>query len=253
MKITTWNVNGFRAVIKKGFPEWLKINAPDVLCLQEVKANPSQISEENRIFDGYSEYWNSAQRAGYSGVATYAKEIPIEWGCGLDDQRFDDEGRVIWMKYPDFILYNVYFPNGQRGKERVDYKLDFYARLLELCQQQLADGESIIITGDFNTAHKEIDLANPKQNSTTSGFLPEERIWIDTYLTHGFKDVYRDLYPEKVQYTWWTYRFGARARNIGWRLDYYLVSEGLALKVKDVLIHDDITGSDHCPVSLILE
>lgn len=253
MKITTWNVNGFRAVIKKGLTDWLSGSKPDILCLQEVKANPGQIADEDRIFNGYSEYWNSAARAGYSGVATYTKATPIEWGYGLDDSRFDDEGRVIWMKYPDFTLYNVYFPNGQRSRERVDYKLDFYARLLELCQQQHAKGEAIIITGDFNTAHREIDLANPKQNSTTSGFLPEERIWIDTYLAHGFKDAYRDLYPDRIQYTWWTYRFGARARNIGWRLDYYLVSEGLASRVKDVQIHDNVTGSDHCPVSLILE
>jgi exodeoxyribonuclease-3 len=151
------------------------------------------------------------------------------------------------------LLYNIYFPNGQRGQERVDYKLNFYAHLLDICDTLHAAGETIIITGDFNTAHKPIDLRNPKQNEKTSGFLPEERAWIDKYLEHGFIDIYRILYPERVQYTWWTYRMGARQKNVGWRLDYFLVSEKLAARIKDVIIHEDVLGSDHCPVTLLID
>ncbi len=253
MKITTWNVNGFRAALKKGLADWVKQDDPDVLCLQEVKARPEQIPDTERLIDGYDLFWNPAERAGYSGVATYTRRAPLEWGFGLGDDRFDNEGRVIWMRFEEFRLFNIYFPNGQRGKERVDYKLDFYSRLLDLCDQYHADGETVIITGDFNTSHNDIDLANPRQNSTVSGYLPEERAWIDKYLEHNFRDVYRDLYPDRVQYTWWTYRFGARGRNIGWRLDYYLVSSPFAQRVKDVQIWDQIEGSDHCPVSLIID
>jgi exodeoxyribonuclease-3 len=156
------------------------------------------------------------------------------------------------MRFEKFTLYNIYFPNGQRGKDRVDYKLEFYAALLEECKRLHDQGESIIITGDFNTAHNDIDLANPRENEKTSGFLPEEREWIDIYLNNGFIDVFRELYPDSVKYTWWTYRVNARARNIGWRLDYYLTSNGFTGEVKDVVVHDDVLGSDHCPVSLIL-
>jgi exodeoxyribonuclease-3 len=159
---------------------------------------------------------------------------------------------VIRCKYPDFFLYNIYFPNGGQENKRVPFKLDFYAALLEICDHLHAQGENIIITGDFNTAHREIDLANPKQNEKNTGFLPEEREWIDRYLEHGFKDAFRERYPGKEIYTWWTYRFNSRERDIGWRLDYYLVSDALMDRVEDVTIHSDIMGSDHCPVSLIL-
>jgi exodeoxyribonuclease-3 len=253
MKITTWNVNGYRAVLKKGLRDWTQQDDADVFCFQEVKARAEQIPDEERLLAGYDLFWNPAEKAGYSGVATYTRVKPLEWGLGLDDERFDNEGRVIWLKFDDFRLFNIYFPNGQRGKERVDYKLNFYSRLLDICDKLHAEGEKVVITGDFNTSHREIDLANPRQNSTVSGFLPEERVWIDKYLEHGFKDVYRDLYPDKVQYTWWTYRFGARSRNIGWRLDYYLVSESFASRVKDVQVWDQVEGSDHCPVSLIID
>jgi exodeoxyribonuclease-3 len=198
-------------------------------------------------------YWNPAERPGYSGVATFCRETPLEVQMGLEEPRFDVEGRVIRTVYPDFTLFNVYFPNGQRGHERVTYKLDFYARLLEICDQLHAQGKPVIITGDFNTAHRPIDLTNPRQNATTSGFLPEERVWIDYYLAHGFVDAFRDLYPEKIQYTWWTYRSGARARNVGWRLDYFLVSSNLMPRVTNVQVHDDLDGSDHCPVTLYLQ
>ncbi|EKD89414.1 MAG: hypothetical protein ACD_34C00070G0007 [uncultured bacterium] len=252
MKITTWNVNGFRAILKKDFQNSIQNLSPDILCLQELKAKEEQLSSEDISIPGYDRLWNSAVRPGYSGVGTYVKQgVKIaEHSNGLGLDEFDVEGRVIQSKLDDFILFNIYFPNGQRGQDRVDYKLRFYARLLDMCKEEHAKGKNIIITGDFNTAHKEIDLANPKENSKISGFLPEERAWIDTYLENGFTDAFRLLYPEKVQYTWWTYRVNARARGIGWRLDYYLVSNPFMQRVKDVTIFDQVQGSDHCPVTL---
>jgi exodeoxyribonuclease-3 len=253
MKITTWNVNGIRAALGKGLKEWALDQSPDVLCLQEIKARPDQLTDEQRSFDGYSIHWNPADRPGYSGVATFMKGHSAEALLDLGEERFDVEGRVIRTRHDNFLLYNIYFPNGQRGQDRVDYKLDFYARLLTICDDLHKAGENIIITGDFNTAHQEIDLKNPKENAKTSGFMPEEREWVTKYLEHGFVDVYRQLYPDRVQYTWWTYRMNARARNIGWRLDYFLVSEKLAKHVRDVIIHEEVKGSDHCPVTLILD
>lgn len=253
MKITTWNVNGYRAVIKKNALEWVQEVDPDVLCLQEVKATLEQISEEEASLEGYESIWNPAERKGYSGTATYYKKPPISFEKGLGVEEFDVEGRVIRFQYPGFYLYNIYFPNGGEGNKRVPFKLDFYQVLLDECDDLHAKGENIIITGDFNTAHNEIDLANPKENEKNTGFLQEERAWIDRYLAHGFKDAYRELYPDTEVYTWWTYRFNARARNVGWRLDYFLVSEQLMKQVADVVIHSEIMGSDHCPVSLILQ
>jgi exodeoxyribonuclease III len=250
MKIVTWNVNGFRAVQAKGkFAHILELNA-DVICLQEIKVQPEQLSEETREIPGYTAYWNSGTRAGYSGVATFSRVLPLTVENGLRVEKFDVEGRVIRSDFKEFVLFNIYFPNGQRGLDRLDYKLEFYAKLLEICDDLHSSGKGIIITGDFNTAHNNIDLKNPKENSKTSGFLPEERVWIDRYLSHGFVDVFRSLYPEKVQYTWWTYRMQARKRGIGWRLDYYLVSESLMPLIKDTTIYDKIEGSDHCPVML---
>jgi len=253
MKITTWNVNGIRAVLQKGALNWVPQHKPDILCLQEVKAFREQATEMETLMNGYNGYWNSAQKPGYSGVAVYAREVPESIEYGLGNEQFDHEGRVIKMNYPDFTLFNIYFPNGQRGQQRVDFKLAFYAHLLNLCDELHQQGRRIIITGDFNTAHREIDLANPKSNSKTSGFLPEERVWLDYYLEHGFCDSFRFLYPDKVKYTWWTYITNARARNIGWRLDFFLVSDALKNDVREVIVHDDIMGSDHCPVTLDIE
>jgi exodeoxyribonuclease-3 len=171
----------------------------------------------------------------------------------MDTPHFDIEGRLISTLHPGFCLFNVYFPSGQRGRERVEYKLEFYAQLLALCDRLHANGQNVIITGDFNTAHMPIDLKNPKQNQRTSGFLPEERAWVQRFLDHGFVDAYRHLYPERVQYTWWTYRLDARRRGIGWRLDYFLVSAALLPRVRVVTIHEQVMGSDHCPVELDLE
>jgi exodeoxyribonuclease-3 len=254
MEITTWNVNGLRAAMGKGIWEWVIKESPDVLCLQEIKARPEQLTDDHhQKYKGYQVYWNPAVRPGYSGVATFTRQAPIDVQYGLGIPEFDHEGRVICSRYPGFLLYNIYFPNGQRGQDRVDFKLDFYSHLLDICDQLHFSGEQIVICGDFNTAHREIDLRNPKENEKTSGFLPEERVWIDHYLAHGFKDAYRILYPDRVQYTWWTYITNARSRNVGWRLDYFMVSEGLMPRVRDVIIHDPVLGSDHCPVSLILD
>jgi exodeoxyribonuclease-3 len=252
-KITTWNVNGIRAALGKGLKEWVLTQSPDMMCLQEIKAKTEQLTAEQMDFPGYDVIWNPAERPGYSGVATMCRQFPDVVSLGLGEARFDVEGRVIRTQHPDFFLYNIYFPNGQRGYDRVEYKLDFYARLLEICDELHAVGKNIIITGDFNTAHMPIDLAHPKENEGTSGFLPEEREWVARFLEHGFVDAYRVLYPERVQYTWWTYRMAARQRNIGWRIDYFLVSKALMPRVQNVIIHDDVTGSDHCPVTLILE
>ena len=254
MKIVTWNVNGLRAVLNKGAGDWWRSQNLDVLCLQEIKTLPEQLNDEQlAYFDGAQAIWNPANRKGYSGVATFLWTEALTSQAGWGEERFDQEGRVIQTRFPGFTLFNIYFPNGQRDHGRLQYKLDFYARLLELCDQMHAQGECIILTGDFNTAHREIDLRNPKQNAKTSGFLPEERAWIDQYLAHGFVDVYRQLYPDREQYTWWTYISNARARNVGWRLDYFLVSENLAGRVKDVVILDQVMGSDHCPVLLELD
>lgn len=253
MKITTWNVNGIRAVLKKNGFQWVSQISPDILCLQEVKAFREQSGEFDELMRGFLGYWNSARKPGYSGVAVYTRESPQSFSYGLGLERFDHEGRVIRLDFNAFTLFNIYFPNGQRGKDRVDFKLDFYAHLLNICDEMHQSGKNIIITGDFNTAHQEIDLANPKSNQTTSGFLPEERVWLDYYLEHGFVDSFRYLYPEKVQYTWWTYITNARSRNVGWRLDFFFVSKALQDAVRDVIIHDDIPGSDHCPVTLDLD
>jgi exodeoxyribonuclease-3 len=254
VKITTWNVNGIRAALAKGSWETLLAEPPDVICLQEIKARPEQLSEEHQAgFGDYLACWNPAERPGYSGVVTFSRQAPLETQLGMNLPEFDNEGRMVVSRYPGFRLFNIYFPNGQRDHGRLTYKLDFYQHLLELCDRLHAAGERLIICGDFNTAHREIDLRNPKENQNTSGFLPEERAWIDKYLAHGFVDAYRALYPDKVEYTWWTYRMGARRRNIGWRLDYFLVSEALMPSVQDVVIHGEVQGSDHCPVSLLVE
>jgi exodeoxyribonuclease-3 len=253
MKVITWNVNGIRAALGKNALDWAFDQQPDFLCLQEVKAREEQLDGDQRAALRLPHVWNAAQRPGYSGVATFFKQKPDEVVFGLDDEKFDVEGRVIQTVWNGIRLFNIYFPNGQRGQDRVDYKLEFYARLLELCDQLHKSGGQIIITGDFNTAHMPIDLKNPKENEKTSGFLPEEREWVQKFLDAGFVDAYRNLYPDKVEYTWWTYRMNARQRGIGWRLDYFLVSEALMPRVKDVIVYDKVMGSDHCPVELTFD
>jgi exodeoxyribonuclease-3 len=254
IKISSWNVNGYRAIYSKGFRNWVDSSDADVICLQEIKVQTHQLTEEQLNYPAYSSiYWNPAQKPGYSGVATLCKQAPSYQQNGLERDEFDREGRVCITKFPGFTLFNIYFPNGQRGHDRVEYKLNFYEHLLNHVQALRLAGEEVILTGDFNTAHTEIDLAHPKENADTSGFLPEERAMVDKYLRTGLIDIFRYLYPDKVQYTWWTYITGARKRNIGWRIDYFLITPGLVDRVVDAVIHDDIQGSDHCPVSLLLK
>jgi exodeoxyribonuclease-3 len=250
MKIVTWNVNGIRAALGKNAFDQIWPHSPDVMCLQEVKARPEQLTAAQHEALRMPFTWYPAERPGYSGVATFYRKAPDEITLGLDNSRFDLEGRVIRTRHGDLLLFNVYFPSGQRGQERVDYKLEFYSHLLGICDELHKKGENLVITGDFNTAHTPLDLKNPKQNQKTSGFLPEERAWVQKFLDHGFVDIYRNLYPDRIQYTWWTYRSGARQRGIGWRLDYFLVSKSLIPRVKDVIIHENVTGSDHCPVEM---
>ncbi len=250
MKIITWNVNGIRAAVKKGFLEWFAQETPDILCVQETKAHPEQLPEALTCPPGYTSYWASAERKGYSGVVTYVKDKPQSMKVGFDIEEYDIEGRVISVTYPEFTLFNVYFPNGGRDLKRVDYKLAFYRDFLAYCNQRKEAGENIIISGDFNTAHQEIDLANPKANIKNTGFLPEERAWLDRYIEQGYLDVFRKFNQSPGQYTWWSYRSGARAKNIGWRIDFFLLSENL--QATDNCILSDIMGSDHCPVALIL-
>lgn len=254
MKITTWNVNGLRALLRKLAWDWVREFHPDVVCLQEIKARPDQLTDnQHSLFEPYQAVWNPAERPGYSGVLTLLDEMGISSTLGLGIEHFDLEGRVIQTHFKDFTLFNIYFPNGGRDHSRVPFKLDFYAALLELCDEMHQNGEQVIICGDINTAHQEIDLKNHKTNHNTTGFLPEERAWITKYLEHGFKDAFRELYPDKEQYTWWTFIGNARSRNVGWRLDYFLVSEGLISRVQDVVIHDEVMGSDHCPVTLVID
>jgi len=252
IRILCWNVNGIRAVEKKGFLEWLQQESPDILCLQETKAQPDQISYELQQPPGYYAYWNFPQRKGYSGVATLTKEKPTRVQNGLGIKRFDVEGRVIIAEYPEFTLFNVYFPNGKQSDERLKYKIDFYDAFLDFIDPMKARGEKLIICGDVNTAHKEIDLARPKENEDVSGFLPMEREWMDKFVAHGFVDTFRYFNKEPNHYTWWSLRTRARERNIGWRLDYVFVSENLLSSVSEAGIRPDITGSDHCPVGIKL-
>jgi exodeoxyribonuclease-3 len=254
VKLISWNVNGIRAVAKRGFGEWLAEASPDVLCLQETRAQPDQLTAELRQPAGYQVHWNSAQRKGYSGVATFCRSDPLSVKVGFGVDEFDVEGRVLTTEHPGFKLLNVYFPNGGRTLERLDFKLRFYAALLDHCKSLHAEGECLVLCGDYNTAHQPIDLARPKENQKTSGFLPEEREWIGRYLEHGFVDAYRALHPEQAgRYTWWMYMRNARARNIGWRIDYFLVSEVLMPAVTGTTILSDVMGSDHCPIVLELD
>jgi exodeoxyribonuclease-3 len=254
MKLVSWNVNGIRSIVRKGFLEWLEQASPDVLCLQETRVQPDQLTKHVRQPQDYQAYWHSAERKGYSGVTTWSKPEPLDVQAGFGIDTFDTEGRVLITTYPGFKLLNVYFPNGQRDLGRLEFKLQFYADLLDFCDRLHARGERLVLCGDFNTAHRPIDLARPNQNTKTSGFMPEERAWIDQYLAHGFVDTFRALYPDaEDRYTWWTYMRKARERNIGWRIDYFMVSDSLLPAVVEADILSHVMGSDHCPISLTLD
>ncbi|MCB1165708.1 MAG: exodeoxyribonuclease III [Leptospiraceae bacterium] len=259
IRIYSWNVNGIRANIKKGFFEWVQQESPDIFCLQETRATIEQLEADAKcrpVLDlkPYESHWHIAEKKGYSGVATFSA-LPVrtaQSGFEKDDPKrnFNEEGRVIVTELDEFVLWNVYFPNGGRGPERVQYKMEFYDHCLNLWEQTRKAGRPIIICGDYNTAHQEIDLARPKENQTTSGFLPEEREFLDKIVSMGYVDVFRHFNKEPGQYTYWDQITRARERNVGWRIDYFFVSEETMPMVKNAYNRMDIMGSDHCPIAL---
>jgi len=252
IRILSWNVNGIRAVEKKGFLKWLNDESPDILCLQETKAHPDQLGDALKNPEGYRVYWSSAERKGYSGVGTYTRQEPVKVSHGFGIERFDSEGRILITEYPGFTLFNIYFPNGKMNAERLRYKMDFYNACLEYLESLRKEGGKLVICGDYNTAHKEIDLAHPKENSKVSGFLPVEREWMDKLVAYGYADTFRRFNQEPGQYSWWDFKSRARERNIGWRIDYFFVSENLADSVTSAFIMQQVEGSDHCPVGIDL-
>lgn len=252
-KILCWNVNGIRAVWGKGFLEWLYKERPDILCIQETKAHPEQLDINLRQLEGYHTYWSYPERKGYSGVATFTKEKPITVQSGFGIEEFDAEGRVVIAQYSEFIVFNVYFPNGKKDNSRLKYKMDFYKAFLQFVESVRTQGKRIIVCGDFNTAHKEIDLARPKENEKVSGFLPIERAWMDKFVAHGYIDAFRHFNGEPEQYTWWDLKSRARERNVGWRIDYFFITENLLPSLSKAFIIPEVMGSDHCPVGVILK
>ncbi len=253
LRILSWNVNGIRAIYKKGFLQWLMTDKPDILCIQETKASEEQLSDDLRTIQGYHTFYVSAERKGYSGVALLSKEEPRRIAPGWGVEAFDMEGRTVIADYDNFLLMNIYFPNGKASPERLKYKMDFYESFLEYADGLKNQGKKLIICGDVNTAHKEIDLARPKENETVSGFLPEERAWIDKLLSHGYIDTFRMFEEGGGHYSWWDYKTRARERNVGWRIDYFLVSENLKNRIRSAFILSDVMGSDHCPIGIELK
>lgn len=254
MKLLSWNVNGLRAISQKeGFWQWLEESRADLLACQETKASPDQLADDLLNPGSYLSYWaSSVDKKGYSGVVTYTREAPLSISEELPDPDWQGEGRLVTLEMEAFYLLNVYFPNGQKNEERLRYKLGYYQACLEYAQS-LRRLKPVVIAGDFNTAHRPIDIARPKENEVVSGFLPEERAWLDRYHQAGFIDSFRHIHgPEAVAYSWWSLRSHARSQNIGWRVDYFLVSEELRGAIKDAWIEPEVEGSDHCPVGLEL-
>ena len=252
-RILSWNVNGIRAAYKKGFVHWLSRENPDIICIQETKAMKEQLSDDLINVSDYKSYFSSAERKGYSGVATYTKEEPVNISNGIGIKKFDSEGRFLVTDYGDFLLFNIYFPNGKAKKERLQYKMDFYDAFLKHCKKLLKQNKKLVVCGDVNTAHKEIDLARPKENEKISGFLPEEREWIDKFIEAGFIDTFRAFNDKPGNYTWWDMMTRARDRNVGWRIDYFFISKNLNKNLKSAIIMPDVLGSDHCPVGIELK
>lgn len=253
MKIISYNVNGIRAALNKGLHEWLATENPDVFCVQETKAEAAQVNTHLLEDLGYQGFWHSAEKKGYSGVATFSKIQPsrVQAGCGIAE--YDREGRILRTDFGDWTLLNCYFPSGTSGEERQAVKMrfldDFYAWARELALTR----PKLIVAGDYNIAHTEKDIHDPKGNKKSSGFLPEERAWMDLWLQNGFTDAFRQVYPDKVEYSWWSARFNARAQNKGWRIDYQCVTDNLALAVREVRHLNEAVHSDHCPVSMIID
>ena len=250
--IISWNVNGIRAAEKKGLYEWLQSESPDILCLQETKAQPEQLGEKFFNQKGYTVYFESAEKKGYSGVAVYTKNKPISV-TNLDIEEFDNEGRTIVLEYRNFTLINCYFPNSQSEGKRLNYKTDFNNAILELCNSLVGKGKNIVLCGDYNVAHKAIDLTHPKANIKNPGYLPEEREWMDKFLDNGYADTFRMFNTEPENYTWWSYRMNARSKNVGWRIDYFCVNNDFKKNIKCAEILKDVIGSDHCPVSVVVK
>lgn len=251
MKLISWNVNGIRALHNKGaFLPWMIRENADIICLQETKAHPEQLPSELFEIDGYNPYFVSGERKGYSGVGLYSRKKPSSLKGGFGIHAFDREGRTIVADYKEFILINVYFPNGGASSERLNYKLNFYDAFLEYVDGLLAKKKKVILCGDVNTAHREIDLARPKENEHISGFLPQERVWIDKLIQHGFIDTFRMFTADGGHYTWWDMKTRSRERNVGWRLDYFFVSKNLQKNVKSSDILPEVMGSDHCPIAM---
>ena len=249
MKFISWNVNGLRACVGKEFEQQFKDLDADFFCLQETKMQAGQL---DLSFPGYESYWNYADKKGYSGTAIFTKHKPLSVTCGIDIDEHDHEGRVITLEMEDFYLVTVYTPNSQDGLRRLEYRMkwedDFQAYL-----HKLDEKKPVIVCGDMNVAHQEIDLKNPKTNHKNAGFTDEEREKMSQLLNNGFVDTFRSLYPEQVTYSWWSYRFRAREKNTGWRIDYFLISERLRERLEDAKIHTDMMGSDHCPVEIVLK
>ncbi len=256
MKIVTWNVNGIRAVAKKGLLDWIKKEDADIICLQETKAFPNDLPEELKNPKGYHAVWHSGTRKGYAGTLILSKEEPISSQSKFDIPEFHEDGRITQAEFKDFTLLNIYFPNGGTradGTEMLTYKLKFYDHILAYVNKLRESGRGVIITGDFNIAHEEIDIARPKENANSIGFLPVERKKLGELMDNGYIDVFRHFNSDKVEYTWWSYRMSARGRNVGWRLDYFLVTKDLLSKITKVHHEHNVHGSDHCPVAIELD
>lgn len=251
MNIISWNVNGIRAIYKRDFLNWIKKESPDILCLQEIKANSNQLNPELLNPKGYFSYLNSAEKKGYSGVAVFTKKAPIKLISNLGLERFDREGRILELHYPNFILINLYLPHGGRKKENLNYKLRVYSYLLNYLEKM--KDKKVILIGDFNIAHKEIDLARPKQNKNNIMFTKEERTQIDKLIALGFIDTFRKFHEKEIKYTWWPYFANARERNLGWRIDYAFSSKRLTSYIKNPFILSKILGSDHCPIKITMD
>jgi exodeoxyribonuclease-3 len=250
--IYSWNVNGVRAAVRNGLLDWIEREQPDILCIQETKACLGDLTPAITAPKGYGSLWRAAKKRGYSGVATYFRREPLsEIDMGIEE--FDSEGRVQLLEYPEFTLINAYFPNSQPERKRLDYKLGFCSAMLDLCERLRAQGKNVVVCGDINIAHEEIDLARPKTNADSPGFYIEERECMTRFLDAGYVDGFRHFVKDPGHYTWWSYRAGARKNNVGWRIDYHLVNRELAPRLKSSAIHCEILGSDHCPVSLTLK
>lgn len=249
-KFISWNINGIRAILKKGFLEWLYKEKPFILALQETKARAEQLDKKILNPDGYQSFWSKPERPGYSGTAVFTRLKPLRVFYNLGIKKFDTEGRVVILEFDDFYFMSVYFPNGGMSNERLKYKLEFYGAFLKFTDTLYKKNKTLVICGDFNTAHKEIDLARPKENQDVSGFMPIERKWIDKYLSWGLVDTFRHFDKSPQKYTWWDYKSYARRRNVGWRIDYFMVDKKSILRVKNAFILPKVMGSDHCPVGI---